>query len=239
MGPVWGVTDIETYLVGLILIILLPGPNSLFVLTVAARDGVRRGYAAACGVFVGDAVLMFLSAVGVASVLKANDVLFSIVKYLGAGYLGWLAIGLLRAAWVQWRAARRDAHHRTLAEEAADLVVREPEAHVPADGGRMGGAGPAFRRALVISLLNPKAILFFVAFFVQFVDPAYPDPAIPFLVLATLLEIASFLYLSALILAGSQLAAVFRERRALSAGGTSLIGAVFLGFALKLVTATA
>ncbi|MDP9822520.1 leucine efflux protein LeuE [Nocardioides massiliensis] len=235
----WGVTDIETYLVGLILIVLLPGPNSLFVLTVAARDGVRRGYAAASGVFLGDAVLMFLSAVGVASVLQANQVLFTIVKYLGAGYLGWLALGLLRAAWAQWRAGDRGAETATLADDAAALVVQQPEAHVASDGESRSPAGSAFRRALVISLVNPKAILFFVAFFVQFVDPAYPEPAIPFLILAALLEIASFLYLSALIFAGAQLAAVFRKRRALSAGGTSVVGAVFLGFAVKLATASA
>ena len=74
----WGVTDLQAYLIGLVLIILLPGPNSLFVLSVAVRDGVRAGYAAACGVFVGDAVLMFLSAVGVASVLKANETAFAV-----------------------------------------------------------------------------------------------------------------------------------------------------------------
>lgn len=59
-----GVTDLPTYLVGLILIILLPGPNSLYVLSVAARRGVRTGYKAAAGVFTGDAVLMVLAAAG-------------------------------------------------------------------------------------------------------------------------------------------------------------------------------
>ena len=53
-----GITDLPTYLVGLVLIILLPGPNSLYVLSVAARRGVRPGYAAAAGVWTGDAVLM-------------------------------------------------------------------------------------------------------------------------------------------------------------------------------------
>ena len=235
----WGVTDLETYLVGLVLIVLLPGPNSLFVLTVAARDGIRRGYAAASGVFVGDAVLMFLSAVGVASLLQANDTLFTVVKYLGAGYLGWLAVGLLRTAWATHRRTAPGADHEaSLAEQSAAVVVRDPGEHVVTGGnGRAAAAVSAFHKALGISLLNPKAILFFVAFFVQFVDPAYPEPAIPFLVLAALLEIASFLYLSALIFAGARLAAVFRTRRSLAAGGTSLVGAAFLGFAVKLATA--
>ncbi|CAL9294052.1 leucine efflux protein LeuE [Streptomyces sp. R02] len=216
----FGVVDLPTYLAGLVLIILLPGPNSLYVLSVAARRGVRSGYTAAAGVWCGDAVLMTLSAAGVASLLQANAVLFGIVKYAGAGYLAWLAFGMLRAAWGMWRGRGEES-----AAEAA-----------PAAGPT--GERP-FRRALVVSLLNPKAILFFIAFFVQFVDPAYAYPALSFVVLGTLAQIASVLYLSALIFSGTRLAAAFRRRRRLSAGATSAAGALFLGFAAKLSTASA
>ncbi|MFH8607811.1 leucine efflux protein LeuE [Streptomyces sp. NPDC018029] len=213
-----GVTDLPTYLAGLVLIILLPGPNSLYVLSVAARRGVRTGYTAAAGVWCGDAVLMTLSAAGVASLLQANAVLFGIVKYAGAGYLTWLAVGMLRAAWGMWR-ARRDQ-----AAEGGRAVD---------DGEAAAGERP-FRRALVISLLNPKAILFFIAFFVQFVDPGYAYPALSFVVLGVLAQLASFLYLTALIFSGTKLAAAFRSRKRLSAGATSAAGALFLGFAAKL-----
>ncbi|QKW08779.1 leucine efflux protein LeuE [Streptomyces sp. NA04227] len=216
-----GVTDLPTYLAGLVLIVLLPGPNSLYVLSVAARRGVRAGYTASAGVWCGDTVLMTLSAAGVASLLQANSVLFGIVKYAGAGYLSWLAIGMLRAAWQMWRSRSRPvtADH---AEEAA-----------PASGER------PFRRAFVVSLLNPKAILFFVAFFVQFVDPGYAYPALSFLVLGTFAQIASFLYLSALIFSGTRLSSAFRRRKRLAATATSAAGALFLGFALKLSLSSA
>ncbi|MGY0069358.1 leucine efflux protein LeuE [Streptomyces sp. QTS137] len=215
----FGVIDLPTYLAGLILIVLLPGPNSLYVLSVAARRGVRFGYRAAAGVWCGDAVLMTLSAAGVASLLQANAVLFGIVKYAGAGYLTWLAVGMLRAAWGMWRTRREQS-----ALENASEAVRADAAPVERP----------YRRALVISLLNPKAILFFVSFFVQFVDPAYAYPALSFVVLGILAQIASVLYLSALIFGGTRLAAAFRRRRALSAGATSAAGALFLGFAAKL-----
>ncbi|MEV5351512.1 leucine efflux protein LeuE [Streptomyces sp. NPDC093516] len=209
----FGVIDLPTYLAGLVLIILLPGPNSLYVLSVAARRGVRAGYTAAAGVWCGDTVLMTLSAAGVASLLQANAVLFGIVKYAGAGYLTWLAIGMLRAAWGMWRTR---GERTARAEDAAPAEERP------------------FRRAFVVSLLNPKAILFFVAFFVQFVDPAYAYPALSFVVLGVLAQLASVLYLSALIFGGTRLAAAFRRRRRLSAGATSAAGALFLGFAVKL-----
>lgn len=226
----WGVTDLGSYLVGLVLIILLPGPNSLYVLSVAARRGVPTGYRAACGVFTGDAVLMTLSALGVASVLSTHETAFAVVKYLGAGYLGWLAIGMLRAAWAAWR-------RRALPPATASAVTGTSS--TAASTATSTTTERVFRRALVVSLLNPKAILFFVAFFVQFVDPAYDRPALSFLLLGGLLELGSFVYLSVLILAGARLAEVARRRRRLTAGATSAVGVVFLGFAVKLATASA
>ncbi|GGU36055.1 leucine efflux protein LeuE [Streptomyces lavendofoliae] len=211
-----GVTDLPTYLAGLVLIILLPGPNSLYVLSVAARRGVRTGYVAASGVWCGDTVLMTLSAAGVASLLQANALLFGIVKFAGAGYLTWLAVGMLRAAWSMWR-TRRERVAEELGEAAPAPVSERP-----------------FRRAFVISLLNPKAILFFIAFFVQFVDPAYQYPALSFVVLGSLAQAASVLYLTLLIFSGTHLAAAFRRRKRLSATATSAAGALFLGFAVKL-----
>ncbi|MFE7229603.1 leucine efflux protein LeuE [Streptomyces sp. NPDC002405] len=216
----FGVIHLPTYLAGLVLIVLLPGPNSLYVLSVAARRGVRAGYTAAAGVFCGDTVLMTLSAAGVASLLKTNAVLFGIVKYAGAGYLTWLAIGMLRAAWGMWRTRRV----RTV-EEASTVAGATEE--------RPG------RRALVISLFNPKAILFFVAFFVQFVDPGYAYPALSFVVLGVFAQLASFLYLTVLIFSGTRLSEAFRRRKRLSAGATSAAGALFLGFAVKLTLASA
>jgi leucine efflux protein len=210
-----GVIDLPTYVAGLVLIVLLPGPNSLYVLSVAARRGVRKGYRAAAGVWCGDTVLMVLSAAGVASLLQANALLFGIVKYAGAGYLTWLAVGMLRAAWGMWRTRRE-----RVAEAVGDAAASSEER--------------PFRRAFVISLLNPKAILFFIAFFVQFVDPAYAYPALSFTVLGSLAQLASFLYLTLLIFTGTHLAAAFRRRRRLSAGATSAAGALFLGFAVKL-----
>ncbi|MEV0825544.1 leucine efflux protein LeuE [Nonomuraea rubra] len=212
----FGIKDLWTYVIGAFLIILLPGPNSLYVLSYAAQHGVRQGYRAAAGVFVGDTVLMFLSAAGAASLLRANPLLFTIVKYAGAGYLAWIGFQMIRGAWRSWRSAQ--AAEAPAVEEA--------------------GRTRPFRKALTISLLNPKAILFFVSFFVQFVDPAYANPALSFVILGAVVQIFSFLYLTALIFGGTFLAAQFRRHRRLSAGLTSGVGAVFLGFGAKLATAS-
>ncbi|MEU8780968.1 leucine efflux protein LeuE [Streptomyces sp. NPDC048637] len=218
-----GITDLSTYLVGLALIILLPGPNSLYVVSVAARRGPRVAYRAAAGVLCGDTVLMTLSAGGVASLLQTTPVLFTVVKFAGAGYLTWLAVGMLRGAWALWRGreARRAGRGDGAAEAPKEAVERP------------------YRRALVVSLLNPKAILFFISFFVQFVDPSYAHPVLSFLTLGAWAQLFSFTYLSVLIFSGTFLAATFRRRKRLTAGLSAGAGAAFLGFAAKLSLASA
>ena len=211
----YGITDLATYVLGTIFIVLLPGPNSLYVLSVASQHGVRAGYLGACGIFVGDAILMVASATGVASLLQASPALFLVLKYAGAAYLAWLGIGLLRAAWAIWRARAR-----------ASLAQPQVDARRP------------FRAALAISLMNPKAIMFFVSFFIQFVDPGYPYPALSFAILGLVCQIISGLYLSALILGGARLARQFRSRRRLAAGATGGVGAMFIGFGARLAHST-
>ena len=175
----YGVTDIWTYVVGAIGIILLPGPNSLFILSVAKARGVKAGILVAIGVFVGDTILLMLTALGAASLLRGNPALFMAVKYAGAAYLAWLGLNLVWAAIQKWRSADVP-EAQTVAETSANL------AH-------------PFKRALVISLLNPKAILFLLSFFVQFIDPTYETPAVQFLILRRRFMAFSALYLSALL----------------------------------------
>lgn len=210
----FGITDLSTYVLGTIAIVLLPGPNSMFVLSLAARRGVKAGYAGACGVFVGDAVLMLLAALGAASVLKALPALFIVIKMVGAAYLCWIGIQLLIGAVRRWR-----GQIEPVSEAAADL-------------------SQPFRKALLISLLNPKAILFFVSFFIQFVDPTYAWPGLTFLVLGAVAQICSVVYLSVLIFAGARLAQAFAARRRAASVAASGVGALFLGFGAKLATAS-
>ena len=212
----FGITDLTTYILGTIFIVLLPGPNSMYVLSVAAQRGVKAGFAGAAGVFVGDFILMTLAATGAAGLLKANPALFAVVKYLGGGYLAWVGVNMLLGAWRAWR-------QRQLAEASPARAVN---------------AANPFVRALVISLMNPKAILFFVSFFVQFVDPNYAYPALTFAILGGILQCFSALYLTTIIIAGARLAAAFRARRKLASTANAGVGALFVGFGAKLATAT-
>jgi leucine efflux protein len=204
-----GITNPWTFVVGTVAIVLLPGPNTLFVLSVAGRFGVRAGYRAAAGVWIGDSILMTLSAAGAASLLHAYPALFVAVKWAGAAYLAYVGLRQVISTW------RRSS---SSSPPLVDTAV--------------------FRRSIVVSLLNPKAILFFVSFFVQFVDPSYGYPAVSFLVLGLIVEVVSAVYLSVLIFAGSFVATQFRARERLSRWLSTLLGAVFIGFGVRLATAS-
>ena len=211
----FGISDFWTFLFGTIFIVLLPGPNSLYVLSVAAQRGVRKAYRGACGIFVGDLILMVLSAGGMASLLKTSPTLFYAVKYVGAAYLSWIGLQMLLSC------------RRTLSQPNAAPATVTP---VP--------NSEPFTKALMISLMNPKAILFFISFFIQFVDPHFPTPLLSYGLLALICQICSFTYLTVIILVGARLAAAFRQRRRLSAGMSGGVGAMFIGFGAKLATAT-
>ncbi|WP_407732718.1 leucine efflux protein LeuE [Pseudocitrobacter faecalis] len=205
----FGVLNYWTYVVGAIFIILVPGPNTFFVLKTGVAHGIRGGYMAALAVFIGDAVLMFLSYAGVATLIKTTPVLFNLVRYLGAIYLLYLGGRML---------------YSTLKRKAGEAETHAEPGHA------------IFKRALTLSLTNPKAILFYVSFFVQFIDVKSATPGMAFFILALTLELVSFTYLSFLIVSGSLVTRYVKTRKKLAKIGNSLIGLVFVGFAARLAT---
>jgi leucine efflux protein len=213
----YGVTDLWTYVIGAFGIILLPGPNSLFILSVATARGVKPGFQGALGVFLGDTVLLALVGLGAAGLLRTTPALFMVVKYAGAAYLSWVGLQLILAAFKKWR---------------SPTLPMADQQDVPAH------LAHPFERALLVSLLNPKAILFLLSFFVQFIDPAFETPVVPFLILSAIVMGFSALYLSVLIFAGARLAQGFRARQKLSASLSSAVGAVFVWFGIKLANAS-
>ncbi|WP_180050595.1 leucine efflux protein LeuE [Acinetobacter sp. YH12144] len=214
----FGITDLTTFIIGTILIVILPGPNSLYVMSVASRYGIKVGYLSAFGVYTGDLILILLTALGAASLLHAFPWLFLLLKIVGALYLSYLGIKLFKAAYQTWNAVQTPEQLDT---KQLSLNELKP-----------------FKTALTISILNPKAILFYLSFFVQFVDPAYPYPAITFTALAIVLQIISMSYLTILIFSGAKLATYFSHRYKFTACCVAAVGLLFCGFGLKLATST-
>lgn len=211
----FGITDIFTYLLGVILIIVLPGPNSLYCLSVSVSHGRVAGLWAMLGILVGDSILMLATALGAGTLLRLYPEVFMVIKLIGGSYLAYLGARILWGAYQQLRRHLRD------------------RATVPMQFAK-GVQHNYFYRSLSLSLTNPKAILFFLSFFVQFVDPAYPHAWVSFLALALILQIVSAAYLLTLIFGGKWLAQKFASRLWLSISAMLVVGVLFIGFGVNL-----
>jgi len=210
-----GIVDFPSYLLGTIFTILLPGPNSLYVLTITTQKGWRFGLWGALGIFIGDSILMVAVALGAASLLLSSPLLFNIVRTLGALYLAWMGLGLLRSGLKRWNLSF----------------------NIEADGGmqvRIMRLHP-LAAALTLSLTNPKAIFFFIAFFSQFIHPEFANPTHTFFYLAIVLQILSMTYLASLICIGQFFLKFFLSHPRLAAALWMLAGVLFIGFALRLL----
>ena len=139
-------------------------------------------------------------------------------KIIGALYLGWIGFELLRAGWQRRRLGETPEASITPAAFAASAQLHKDP----------------FLRALVLSLTNPKAILFFLAFFTQFVSPTAGSVALTYFVLGLVVQVVSLSYLWILIVAGQRLARQFEEHPRWAGAGLMLVGAFFIGFALRL-----
>ena len=208
-----GIIDFTSYLLGTLFIILLPGPNSLYVLTITTQRGWKLGAWSALGIFIGDLVLMIAVALGAASLLISSPVLFAIVRTLGAAYLAWMGVGLLRSGQQRWVSGHSEAY---------EIQVRLMRLH-------------PLVAALALSLTNPKAIFFFIAFFAQFIRPDSANPTYTFLYLATVLQLMSMTYLAALICVGQFCSKFFKTHPRWAASLWILAGLLFIGFALRLL----
>ncbi|UTW02181.1 LysE family translocator [Amphritea atlantica] len=141
---------LETWLLycsAALLVILIPGPLSLLMMSNSLNFGIRRSYPAFLGGVSASLILLIASATGLGALLLASEQLFTLLRYIGAAYLIWLGY----RAW-------RDAGQTSSDTQTA------------ASSGR----GIMFRRAFTLGISNPKDILFFVAFLPQFMTQESP-----------------------------------------------------------------
>ena len=184
-------------------LLLIPGPTVLLVISYALSHGRRVGLATVAGVALGDFTAMTASMLGIGALLATSAALFTALKWLGAAYLVWLGIKL-------WRAPVGDA-----------ALVAAPETR------------PAriFAHAWLVTALNPKSIVFFVAFLPQFLvadAPLLPQMAIfeaTFLVLAAA---NAFAYGWLAVAARRVIRRPAAQRAVNRTGGAALIGAGLL-----------
>ena len=191
---------------------LTPGPDVLYIISNALRRGTWAGVVASLGIALGCLVHVAAAAVGVGALLAASATAFTALKVVGAAYLLWMGVRMLLSR----APAHRDVSANDTGAAAAVSLSR------------------VFMGGFWTNVLNPKVVIFFLAFVPQFIAPGTENKALAFVLLGVLFSVNAIP-----VNAGWALAASWMARRA---GGIQrgmhwldrVAGAMFIGFGLKL-----
>ncbi len=162
-----GIHDLALFIAAGLLLNVTPGPDTLYIVARSTGQGLRAGALAALGIGAGCCVHILAAAIGVSALLLASATAFTIVKILGAAYLVYVGVALLRSG---------------------------SAGEVPAPSVRADGLSRIFVQGLLTNALNPKVAVFFVAFLPQFVRDDAPDKFAALLLLGIVFNVNATLW---------------------------------------------
>lgn len=192
-----------------VLLAIAPGPDNVFVLTQSALHGRLSGLVVMSGLCTGLLVHTTAVAFGVAVIFQASALAFTLLKTVGAGYLLYLAWQILCASPEQ-------------------VLMQDRPAKKP---------GELYRRGIIMNVTNPKVSVFFLAFLPQFADPARGAISLQMTALGGIFILATILVFGAVALVGGTLGDWLNRSPRAQRVMNLVAGTVFIGLALKLVTA--
>ena len=199
----FGISDYSAFVAAFVLLLFLPGPGNLALITSTSQGGLKGGLASVLGLLLGDQILLWMTVAGVAALLQSYPHLFMSLQWLGAAYLAWLGA---RMVWAQ-----------------------------PGEGPSIKiTPGKYFKETMFITLLNPKAIMFYFAFFPQFIDPEQHQGMTTFVFMAVTIAVLGFLYCFGVVLITHTMAERIRANPKMSGALQKLAGVCLIGFGLKL-----
>ncbi len=192
------------FMAGALALNITPGPDMTFVLAQATHRGTRAGIAAALGIGFGTLFHMTLAAFGLAALFAAFPVAFDVVRYAGAAYLVWIAIGMIR-----------NPPH--LSSGAGESSVKT-----------------AFRQGIVTNIFNPKVAIFFIAFLPQFVVKSAGPAWLQILVLGICFDIGGTLVNCLVAIGSGKLADRLKANPMIGKIMGWISASVMLGLAVRL-----
>lgn len=206
----FGTQDLTLFIVSGLLLNIAPGPDSLLIMARSASQGFRAGSATALGVGSGTLVHVLAAAMGLSALMAASSWAFGLVKLLGAAYLVYIGLSLLL--------------HRAAAEgprEAAAMLPRQSLRSI-------------YLQGLLTNVLNPKVALFFLAFVPQFIAADAPSKPLAFVFLGLVFNLNGMLWCHFLAWSTAQASRRITASPRVVSWLNRAIGAVFLGFGLRL-----
>ncbi len=200
-------TTVITFIVASIAIILAPGPAQALVLTRSINDGQKAGIMTAIGLNIGTIFHAIVAALGLSAVLATSAIAFSVVKYIGAGYLVYLGI----------KAIKDKGGAGELADEEESVSSLR-----------------ALNKAIVTGILNPKVAIFFLAFLPQFIEPDRGYVFWQFILLGSILAGMDILYEAILASVAGRASRWLAHNQHFSRWRQKITGAVLIVLGVKL-----
>lgn len=204
----FGIHDLPLFIVSGLLLNIMPGPDSLLIMTRSATQGWRAGVAASLGIGAGTLVHIFAAALGLSALLSTSATAFTAVKLVGAAYILYMAVSLLRS---------RKASAETVAPVLPALPYRK-----------------IFAQGFLTNVLNPKVALFFLAFVPQFIQADAPNKALAFIVLGCIFNFNGMLWCCGLALTTAKASERLKLNPAVSLWLKRATGGLFVWLGLKL-----
>jgi len=201
------VDTISTFFIASTLLAIAPGPDNIFVLTQSALHGKLSGLIVMIGLCTGLFLHTGAVAFGVAVIFQTSSLAFTLLKIIGAIYLGYLAWQIIRAA---------------------------PEP-INMTGGHKKSLGRLYRRGIIMNVTNPKVSIFFLAFLPQFADPQRGAISLQMVALGGLFIAATILVFGSVALVGGTLGNWLNRSPRTQTVMNRIAGAVFVALALKLI----
>ena len=191
---------------------LSPGPDLFFVLSRTLGHGRGVGLAAVAGVCSGAMVHVTAAALGLSLLLATAPTLFAVLSYVGAAYLVYLGVSMWRSAGAGF---------------------------LPKAGTQAGMTpGKAFWQGVLVDVLNPKVVVFFLAFLPQFVREGHGSATAQLLLLGTLVVLGAFVVETLAVLGADQLAGWLRRNTAVTLWLERILGGIMVLLGLTLAFAT-
>jgi threonine/homoserine/homoserine lactone efflux protein len=179
---------IFSFLGASILLTVMPGPDNIFVLTESITKGRRDGIAISTGLILGVLVHTFAAATGLSIIIQQSDIAFSVLKYLGAAYLFYLAY---------------------MSTKDTQLTIDLDSKDVKSDQTLF----QLIRKGFFMNVLNPKVSLFFIAFLPQFISPNGFNPTYQMIILGLMFMVQALIIFYAIAILASQLTSILNSPR--------------------------
>lgn len=200
-----------------LLLNVTPGPDALYIVTTAIRKGVRAGIIAALGITTGCFVHIVAASVGISAVLTASNMAFAILKWIGAAYLIYTGVRLLRST-----------PETTMRIDSTNFAERS--------GKDLVTMRTIFLRGFLTNALNVKVAVFFLAFLPQFIEPQIEQKSLALFGLGLLFNFNAMLVNIGWAMGAAWLATRIKLIHRLIPWLDKLAGAIFISFGIKLVS---